>query len=234
MRSWVKNSRDRLWREVRKKPCASKWRREEILKIQEVFSRASLRMGRMTGESLIGRRKCNGKVPGWVLSLGFDCALAFQASEVTIVQQDFFLTSLSGVFLKPSSQLFHENCEILRVFKFVSNLVFIVLWMRARKKTPLRKVKKNLAVTVTLDTWNACAQSKPRLKTHQRHLPIAFSSCDQALSCHSDPFSMTPLRKPPEFQGFPLFATGMRKVFSSPLFTSNHESFLLKTASQTF
>jgi hypothetical protein len=30
-------------------------------------------------------------------------------------------------FLKPSSQLFHENCEILRFFKSVSNLVFIVL-----------------------------------------------------------------------------------------------------------
>jgi hypothetical protein len=31
------------------------------------------------------------------------------------------------IFLKPSSQLFHENCEILRFFKSLSNLVFIVL-----------------------------------------------------------------------------------------------------------
>jgi hypothetical protein len=36
---------------------------------------------------------------------------------------------------------------------------------------------------------------------------------------------MTPLRKPPEFEGFPLFATGTRKVVSSPLFTGYHESF---------
>jgi hypothetical protein len=50
------------WREVRKKPCTSQWRREDNLQIQEVFLKASLRTGPNLRESLIGRRKCNGKV----------------------------------------------------------------------------------------------------------------------------------------------------------------------------
>jgi hypothetical protein len=71
---------------------------------------------------------------------------------------------------------------------------------------------RNTLQTLEMQAHNQNQGSK--LKTHSRHLPIAFPSPDQALSRHSDQFLMMPLRKPPEFEGFPLFATGTRKVFS--------------------
>jgi hypothetical protein len=52
------------------------------------------------------------------------------------------------------------------------------------------------------------------------------------LSCvilNSDPSSMTSLRKPPEFEGFPLFATGMSKVDHESFFSSTHRNSSTKT-----
>jgi hypothetical protein len=66
-----KNSRDRLWREVRKKPCASQWRREENLQIKEVFFRASLRTGQNDTRELDHEKKMqwDGVSDEWALVL---------------------------------------------------------------------------------------------------------------------------------------------------------------------
>jgi hypothetical protein len=63
---------------------------------------------------------------------------------------------------------------------------------------------------VTPTPSKSSAHSKRRLSTHRRHLPIAFPSRNRALSRHSDPFSMMPLRKPSRSEGF---LTETRQVF---------------------
>jgi hypothetical protein len=61
-----------------------------------------------------------------VLSLGFDCALAFEASEETVAERFFPHLSQWRFFQAPITH-FSRKLGNFEVFKSVSNLVFIVL-----------------------------------------------------------------------------------------------------------
>ncbi len=86
-------------------------------------------------------------------------------------------------------------------------------WWVSHRKLHWRQRKrwgKTWDDEVTPTPSKSSAHSKRRLSTHRRHLPIAFPSRNRALSRHSDPFSMMPLRKPSGSEGF---LTETRQVF---------------------
>jgi hypothetical protein len=84
-------------------------------------------------------------------------------------QQGFFLISLSGVFFKPASQLIHKHNEILRFYKSVSNLVFIVLWL-SPQSSAAQKLACNKIYNIQIQPINInySLHDHPKFKNMQR------------------------------------------------------------------